>query len=126
MQNLLITFETSKKNYKKLLHPYSLTRSANLNNFNQNTGHTQNNGADSVVFTIETAPFFCVYAVYPHQSQWKYSNAAIRCRTNQELKHPYGKKAALNKQLYTTHLEYANYLQESWFCTQSSINQNRG
>jgi hypothetical protein len=35
-QNQLITFETSKKNYKKLLHPYGLTRAANLNNFNQN------------------------------------------------------------------------------------------
>jgi hypothetical protein len=25
------------------------------------TGRTQNNGAVSIVFTIETAPFFCVY-----------------------------------------------------------------
>ena len=28
------------------------------------TGHTQNNGAVSVVFTIETAPFFCVCSVH--------------------------------------------------------------
>ena len=28
-----------------------------------NTGYTQNNGAVSIVFTIETAPFFCVYPV---------------------------------------------------------------
>jgi hypothetical protein len=28
-----------------------------------NIGHTQNNGAVSIVFTIETAPFFCVYSV---------------------------------------------------------------
>jgi hypothetical protein len=27
------------------------------------TGHTQNNGAVSIVFTIETAPFFYVYPV---------------------------------------------------------------
>jgi hypothetical protein len=27
------------------------------------TGHTQNNGAVSIAFTIETAPFFCVYPV---------------------------------------------------------------
>jgi hypothetical protein len=27
------------------------------------TGHTQKNGAGSIVFTIETAPFFCVYSV---------------------------------------------------------------
>jgi hypothetical protein len=30
----------------------------------ENTGHTQNNGAVSVVFTIETAPFVCVCPVY--------------------------------------------------------------
>jgi hypothetical protein len=34
-QNQLIIFVTSKKNYKRPLHPYGLTRSANLNNFNQ-------------------------------------------------------------------------------------------
>jgi hypothetical protein len=34
--NQVITFETSKKNYKKLLHPYGLTISAHLDNFNQN------------------------------------------------------------------------------------------
>jgi hypothetical protein len=28
------------------------------------TGHTQKNGAVSIVFTIETAPLFCVYPVY--------------------------------------------------------------
>jgi hypothetical protein len=28
-----------------------------------NTGHTQKNGAVSIVFTIETAPFFYVYPV---------------------------------------------------------------
>jgi hypothetical protein len=28
------------------------------------TGHTQNNVEVSIVFTIETAPFFCVYPVY--------------------------------------------------------------
>jgi hypothetical protein len=28
------------------------------------TGYTQKNGAVSVVKTIETAPFFCVYSVY--------------------------------------------------------------
>jgi hypothetical protein len=28
-----------------------------------NTGHTQNNGAVSIVFTIETAPLFCVCPV---------------------------------------------------------------
>ena len=27
------------------------------------TGYTQNNGAVSIVFTIDTAPFFCVYSV---------------------------------------------------------------
>jgi hypothetical protein len=27
------------------------------------TGHAQKNGAVSIVFTIETAPFFCVYSV---------------------------------------------------------------
>jgi hypothetical protein len=30
----------------------------------QKTGNTQKNGAVSIVFTIETAPFFCVYSVY--------------------------------------------------------------
>jgi hypothetical protein len=29
------------------------------------TGHTQKNGAVSIVFIIETAPFFCVYPVLP-------------------------------------------------------------
>ena len=29
-----------------------------------NTGHTQQNGAVSIVNTIETAPFFCVCPVY--------------------------------------------------------------
>ena len=29
-----------------------------------NTGHTEKNGAVSIVFTIETAPFFCVYPVH--------------------------------------------------------------
>ena len=28
------------------------------------TGHTQNNGAVSIVIPIKTAPFFCVYPVY--------------------------------------------------------------
>ena len=28
------------------------------------TGHTQTNGAVSIAFTIETAPFFCVYPVF--------------------------------------------------------------
>jgi hypothetical protein len=28
-----------------------------------NTGHTQNNGAVLIVFTIKTAPFFCVCPV---------------------------------------------------------------
>jgi hypothetical protein len=28
------------------------------------TGHTQNNGAVFIVFTIKTAPFFCVCPVY--------------------------------------------------------------
>ena len=28
------------------------------------TGYTQNNGAVSIVKTIETAPFFCVHPVY--------------------------------------------------------------
>jgi hypothetical protein len=34
-----------------------------LNLFTTNTGHTQNNGAVSIVNTIETAPLFCVYPV---------------------------------------------------------------
>jgi hypothetical protein len=36
----------------------------NCSNFNGiYTEYTQKNGAVSVVFTIETAPFFCVYTV---------------------------------------------------------------
>jgi hypothetical protein len=31
------------------------------------TGHTQKNGAVSIVFTIETAPFFCVCPVLNKQ-----------------------------------------------------------
>ena len=33
------------------------------------TGHTQKNGAVSIVFTIETAPFFCVCPVFPGLSK---------------------------------------------------------
>jgi hypothetical protein len=33
-----------------------------------NTGYTQNNGAVSIVKTIETAPFFCVYPVQHGQT----------------------------------------------------------
>jgi hypothetical protein len=29
-----------------------------------NTGYTQKNGAVLIVFTIKTAPFFCVFPVY--------------------------------------------------------------
>ena len=36
----------------------------NIIPFFKNTGHTQKNGAGSIVFTIETAPLFCVYPVY--------------------------------------------------------------
>lgn len=32
------------------------------------TGYTQGNGAVTIVKTIETAPFFCVYAVYISQT----------------------------------------------------------
>jgi hypothetical protein len=32
------------------------------------TGHTQKNGAVSIVFNTETAPFFCVYSVYLMQT----------------------------------------------------------
>jgi hypothetical protein len=31
-----------------------------------NTEYTQKNGAVSIVFTIETAPLFCVYSVYEY------------------------------------------------------------
>jgi hypothetical protein len=34
---------------------------------------------------------------------------AIQYRLNQEIKHLYKKKAALNQQLYKAHLECANY-----------------
>jgi hypothetical protein len=47
---------------------------------------------------------------------------AVKYRINQEIKHLY-KKAALNKQLYATYLECANYWQEAWFCIQRSENQ---
>jgi hypothetical protein len=36
------------------------------------TGHTQKNGAVLIAFTIETAPFFCVYPVYIKLTKVKY------------------------------------------------------
>lgn len=50
--------------------------------------------------------------------------AAVKHRINLELKHLYKKKALLNKQLYETHLECANYWQESWYLIQRLEYQN--
>jgi hypothetical protein len=50
-------------------------------------------------------------------------NAAVKYRINQELKYLYKKKFFLNKQLYVTHRECANYWQDAWFCIQTSLNQ---
>ena len=41
------------------------------------TGHTQKNGAVSIMNIIETAPFFCVYPVYNTQS---YESACLQDR----------------------------------------------
>ena len=49
--------------------------------------------------------------------------AAVKYRINVELKHLYKKKTALNKQLYESHLNCANYLQESWYWIQRSEHQ---
>ena len=38
----------------------------------ENTGYTQKNGSVSIVKTIETAPFFCVYSVYYEHSNTSY------------------------------------------------------
>ena len=50
--------------------------------------------------------------------------AAVKYRINLELKHLYKRKALLNKQLYETHLECANYWQESWYLIQRLEYQN--
>jgi hypothetical protein len=46
--------------------------------------------------------------------------AAITHRINAELKHLYKKKAHLNKELYTNHLECANYWKDSCYWIERS------
>jgi hypothetical protein len=43
------------------------------------TGHTQKNGAVSILFTFETAPFFCVCPVYI-----KVLNAKLKAQLDSE------------------------------------------
>lgn len=50
-------------------------------------------------------------------------NMAIKHHMNQEMKHRYKKKALLNLQLYKTHLECANFWQNSWPCIQTAVNE---
>jgi hypothetical protein len=58
-----------------------------------------------------------------NQKSLNTKNTAIKYRINQELKYLYKKKSLLNKQLYVTHLECANYWQDAWFCVQTSLKQ---
>ena len=47
----------------------------------QNTGYTQKNGAVSIVFTIATAPLFCVYPVYmPHSFLFNHIHRCLHIR----------------------------------------------
>ena len=46
-----------------LIPPMSWLPSGGARLSNADTEYTQKNGADSIVKTIETAPFFCVYPV---------------------------------------------------------------
>jgi hypothetical protein len=49
--------------------------------------------------------------------------AATTHRITQEIKFLYKKKCELNEQLYKTHLQCANYWQNSWSCIQNMIQQ---
>ena len=49
------------------------------------TGHTQKNGAVSIVNTIKTAPFFCVCPVYPPYGFTVWDPTSLQCLLQYEI-----------------------------------------
>jgi hypothetical protein len=74
--NLLYKLSSLTTHTKRLSHTY--------------TGHTQKNGAALIVFTIKTAPFFCVCPVYTSRAVTRQSTKLLRlfkdlCNSAQRL-----------------------------------------